>query len=93
MLNDDFLLVQHADSTADISVDLDPLHYSKFDDFKTRFPHGAPSLRRCTSFSVRGDVKFSKGVQIEGAATVINGGSAQAVIAEGATVTGNVVFG
>jgi UTP--glucose-1-phosphate uridylyltransferase len=42
-------------------VDLDG-HYTLVPDFEARFPHGVPSLRRCTSLLVRGEVTFGAGV-------------------------------
>jgi UTP--glucose-1-phosphate uridylyltransferase len=42
-------------------VDLDPV-YRLMPDFDARFPHGVPSMRRCTSLRVRGDVTFGRDV-------------------------------
>ena len=39
-------------------VKLDPKFYKKIDDFKSRFPAGAPSLLHCRSLTVRGDHVF-----------------------------------
>lgn len=39
-------------------VKLDPTHYKKIDDFKKRFPNGAPSLITCRSLTVHGDHIF-----------------------------------
>ena len=51
-------------------VTLDKAHYRLLPDFERRFPAGAPSLRRCTSLTVTGDVTFGAGVTVEGAVTV-----------------------
>ena len=37
-------------------IALDPAYFKRVDDFEARFPHGAPSLRECPRFVVRGDV-------------------------------------
>ncbi len=42
-------------------VDLGP-EYRLLDGFEARFPHGAPSLRECTSLRVEADVTFGAGV-------------------------------
>lgn len=47
-------------------VSLDPAHYKLLRDFEQRFPAGAPSLRRCSSLTVEGDVIFGGGVVVEG---------------------------
>jgi len=47
-------------------VDLDPAYYKSIDDCTARFPGGAPSLVACERLTVRGDVRFGRGVVIEG---------------------------
>jgi UTP--glucose-1-phosphate uridylyltransferase len=47
-------------------VSLDDDHFKLVPDFEKRFPAGAPSLRRCTSLDVEGDVTFGADVVIEG---------------------------
>lgn len=47
-------------------VDLDPAFYRFVDDLERRFPAGPPSLTRCRRLVVRGDVRFGRGVVIEG---------------------------
>lgn len=42
-------------------VDLDGV-YKLMPDFDARFPHGVPSMQKCTSLRVRGDVTFGRGV-------------------------------
>jgi len=39
-------------------VKLDPKYYKKIDDFKKRFPQGAPSLIKCRRLQVQGDHTF-----------------------------------
>ena len=47
-------------------VDLDPKYYRVLKDFNLRFPHGSPSLKACSSLTVRGDVTFGRNVQCRG---------------------------
>jgi UTP--glucose-1-phosphate uridylyltransferase len=51
-------------------VALDPDHYKLLAAMEERFPHGAPSLRRCRRLTVHGDVRFGAGVVVEGDVTV-----------------------
>ena len=51
-------------------VDLDERHFRRVGDFDARFPAGAPSLLRCRSLTVRGDVTFGAGVAVRGDARV-----------------------
>ena len=71
-------------------VHLEPKFYKKIDDFTARFPHGAPSLKGCQSFTVKGDVLFEAGVSVTGKTVVVNGSSKQAVVREGSALTGEV---
>jgi UTP--glucose-1-phosphate uridylyltransferase len=47
-------------------VSLDREHFRFLMAFERRFPAGAPSLRRCTSLTVEGDVTFGANVVVEG---------------------------
>jgi UTP--glucose-1-phosphate uridylyltransferase len=47
-------------------VTLDRDAYRLLPDFERRFPAGVPSLRRCTSLVVEGDVTFGEDVVVEG---------------------------
>jgi UTP--glucose-1-phosphate uridylyltransferase len=47
-------------------IALDPRYYGSLREFERRFPAGPPSLRRCTSLTVRGDVVFGRGVELVG---------------------------
>jgi UTP--glucose-1-phosphate uridylyltransferase len=65
-------------------VALDASHYKLLPAFEARFPHGAPSLRRCDSLTVTGDVTFGAGVVVEG--TVVVEGPRQ--VADGEVLRG-----
>jgi UTP--glucose-1-phosphate uridylyltransferase len=47
-------------------VTLDDDFFKMVPDFEERFPHGAPSLRRCGRLEVEGDVSFGADVVCEG---------------------------
>jgi len=53
-------------------VTLDDRYYQLYDDMIERFPHGAPSLRRCSTLTVKGDVVFGRDVMVEGDVIVEN---------------------
>jgi len=72
-------------------VTLDDGYYTLIDDMLARFPHGAPSLLQCRSFTVYGDVYFGKDVVVQGDVTVRNENDSPRCIPDGAVLTGNVV--
>jgi len=47
-------------------IDLDPAYYRFVDDLERRFPDGPPSLVACGRLTVRGDVRFGRGVTVRG---------------------------
>ena len=51
-------------------VQLDDRYYLLYAEMHSRFSRGAPSLRRCTSLRVEGDVRFGYAVRVEGAVTL-----------------------
>lgn len=69
-------------------IDLDPDHYKLIDDFDARFPHGPPSLLACERLEIRGDVRFGRDVTLEGDVRLVNETGVQAVIPDGATISG-----
>jgi UTP--glucose-1-phosphate uridylyltransferase len=48
-------------------VELEPRYYKLLDEFESRFPDGAPSLREAQRLVVHGDVTFERDVAIRGA--------------------------
>ena len=61
-------------------------HYTFIADFDERFPHGAPSLRECTSLAVEGDVTFGADVSAVGDVEVVAERAAR--VPDGARLTG-----
>ncbi|BDO43055.1 UTP--glucose-1-phosphate uridylyltransferase [Cellulomonas sp. NTE-D12] len=56
-------------------VDLDSTHYKTISAFDAHFPAGAPSLRGASSFTVRGDWTFARGVVATGDVTLADEGT------------------
>ncbi len=69
-LTDDWRVVLHPDRTAPPVINLDQSCFKMIDDFERRFPAGPPSLIRCDSLTVEGDITFGEGIEIEGKTTV-----------------------
>ncbi len=69
-LDADARLVLSHERTDPPVIRLDARFYALIDDFEDRFPHGPPSLRRCASLTVEGDVTFGADVEISGDAIV-----------------------
>jgi len=53
-------------------VDLDTRYYKHVDDLEQRFPAGPPSLLSCQRLVVRGDVRFGRGVVLQGDVLIEN---------------------
>lgn len=73
-------------------IHLDDKFYQKIDDYEARFPDGAPSLLHATSFTIEGDVRFEKDVEVHSKARVANRKKRQAVVAQGTRLEGETVF-
>jgi UTP--glucose-1-phosphate uridylyltransferase len=93
VLDRDYRLTRHPEAPETLTVNLDKTYYTRFGDFAARFPTGAPSLRACTSFTVSGDVKFSRGVTAEGDVTVRNRSRPQATVSEGTKLNRETTLG
>ncbi len=86
-------LTPNSDRATDaLTIDLDPAFYGKIDDFNRRFPKGVPSLARCESLKIMGDVRFEENVVIRGKAVISNPRERQAVVEKGAVIEGNFSF-
>jgi len=69
-LTDDWVVILHPERTEPPVIDLDSRFYKIIDDFEARFPAGSPSLQRCDSLRVEGDITFGKGIVVEGTTTL-----------------------
>lgn len=72
---------------AEPAIDLDGV-YKLVGDFDERFPSGAPSLRECSSLTVKGDVTFGANVVCVGDVTVT--ASEPRTVQDGARLFGEV---
>ncbi|MBF0257501.1 MAG: UTP--glucose-1-phosphate uridylyltransferase [Desulfamplus sp.] len=75
-----------------IHVQLDPKFYGKIDGFQKRFPFGTPSLTRCNSLTVEGDVRFERNVVLKGRVVICNKRKNQEIIKAGSIITGDLQF-
>ena len=75
-----------------IQVNLDPVFYTKIDDFEQRFAHGVPSLIDCETLTVKGDVYFERDVVIRGKAFIHNTGPKPAVIPAGKVLEKDLIL-
>jgi len=75
-LGDDFTLTAAVEAPL---VDLDGRYYKLVGDFDTRFGAGAPSLRRASVLTVRGDWTFGQGVVATGDAVLEDAGEPSTV--------------
>ena len=73
------------------SISLDGNFYKKIDTFLDRFPT-PPSLIKCDSLVIEGDVRFEENVRCQGDVRLVNTGSVQAVIPSGSVLQGETVF-
>jgi UTP--glucose-1-phosphate uridylyltransferase len=69
-------------------VELDSAYYKLVRDFDARFPAGPPSLVGAERFTVRGDVRFGRGVVARGTVEVVNDGGEQLVVEDGTLLEG-----
>ena len=93
LLTKDYKVIKNpATTTSDINVTLDPKYYGKIDLFDKRFPVGAPSLCRCESLTIDGDVRFESNVTIIGNVTLRNNSAQQAVIKENTVIDRDLIL-
>lgn len=88
-LQDDHRLSLHPELAQPPNIDLDSRYYKLIDDFEARFPYGPPSLYRCETLAIAGDVLFGRHVRIEGK-THLRATNQQASVADGRTVSGSI---
>lgn len=65
-------------------VDLDPGFYGTIGKFDARFGAGVPSLLKCRSLAIEGDVAFGRNVRCVGDVRIRNSTSTQVMIEDGA---------
>ncbi len=88
-LTADYSVQMHADRDGQPPVvELDQHYYQFIHEFDERFPVGVPSLLECSELSITGDVRFGRGVAVQGDVSLLNDTDAQRTIADGAVLTG-----
>lgn len=83
---------ESAGRTETIQIKLDPKYYGKFDLLEERFKEGEPSLVECDALSIKGDVRFEKGVVIRGSVTIAHTGAGPAVVKAGSVIDRDLVL-
>ncbi len=63
--------------TNKVNINLDEKYFSKIKDFQSRFSKGVPSLKDCSSLTIKGDVNFGSGVVCKGDVLIENTHSSQ----------------
>ena len=71
-VTEDGRVVLAGDRSVPPAIALDRSHFKLVDDFDRRFEHGIPSLRRCSSLTVEGDVFFGTDVDIAGDVRIVS---------------------
>lgn len=93
VLNQDHTLTLHPDRNGNPCViNLDRNYFKTVDQFETRFPEGPPSLLRCTTLQVDGDVLFEGGVSCVGDVHIVNNTGSQARISANHTLEGQITL-
>jgi len=61
-------------------IELNEKFYKDINDFEKRFANGIPSLRKCKSLEITGDVYFGRNVEIKGDVTITKDGKLENII-------------
>ncbi len=86
-LTEDARVVLDPGREAPPRVRLDPRFYKLLEPFEDRFARGVPSLLRCSSLHVEGNVFFGAGVVARGEVSIL-AGEAAVTLPDGITLTG-----
>ena len=88
VLTDDYRVVLDPSREQPPFIQLDSAYYKLIDAMETRFPKGAPSLIRCRSLIVEGDIHFGRDIVIEGDVHLVNETGAPLVVEDGSQLVG-----
>lgn len=91
-MTDNFMVLPENGRSPQTVVSLDASYYKIVCDFDARFPHGVPSMKKCTRLEVVGDVVFGKGIVCEGDVQIINESDTQVVLDDGLVLNGRIQF-
>jgi UTP--glucose-1-phosphate uridylyltransferase len=70
----------------------DQRFFGKVDMLDERFPHGIPSVVNCRSLTIKGDVRFGKGISISGDIIIENLSTSQVEIPDNTAITDSIIF-
>jgi UTP--glucose-1-phosphate uridylyltransferase len=73
-------------------INLDEKFYKKIDDFKERFPYGAPKLSSCSFFEVQGDIRFGANIVVKGETRLVNENQEQVAVPDNTELKGEIKF-
>lgn len=76
----------------DITIQLDPEHFLFLNQMKSHFPHGAPSLADCKTFSIKGDICFGKNIKIIDSVELTNSQKSPIFISDNSIIDKNIAF-
>ena len=85
-LDDTYKICRSRKESNEILISLDPVYYKNIEDFKKRFPYGAPSLINCNKLTIKGDFTFGKNVTIKGDVLLENTSGRPQIIADGEVI-------
>ncbi len=89
VLTDDYRVTLDPSRAQPPFVQLDSAYYKLIDAMEARFPAGAPSLIKCNSLSVSGDITFGRDVVIEGSVQLSSPSAEPSSIADGSHIVGD----
>jgi UTP--glucose-1-phosphate uridylyltransferase len=93
VLTDDMHVVPNPRRRLDALVcRLDSRYYKSIDQLKAHFPRGVPSLRKCVSVDVQGDVFFGKGIAIKGEVVIANHRDRPVTLPDGSVIQEDMIF-
>ena len=75
-----------------VEIELDSRYYKHIDQFEKRFKFGVPSLVRCSSLTVSGDVTFGRDVAIVGRVSINNPHQTPVEVAPRSVIENDIVF-
>lgn len=88
VLTDDYRVVLDPSREQPPFIQLDSAYYKLIDAMEARFPKGAPSLIRCRSLIVEGDIHFGRDISVEGDVHLVNETGDPLVVEDGSQLIG-----
>lgn len=90
VLDEDMHMNLHPDRKGKpVVVHLDPAFFGAYDSLRERVSNGVPSLVQCDSLTVKGDVRFGRGVVAKGNVRLANEGPAPQLVPDNSVLRGS----